>query len=136
MKKGNFGINLSLIAVLCLAFAALGQSVAVLLICGYAILAEKNNWLKKYTVLTVVLMVINYLVNMVISAFFVQALGGLFRVADSFRLVNLMSNFSNILTFVVSLAFVVCYIILAINAVGGKELKISFLDKFFDKDEE
>ena len=69
MKKGKFGINLTAVAVLCLAFAALGQPVAVLLVCAYAIFAEKNTWLTRYTVTTIVLVVVKYLVNALISGF-------------------------------------------------------------------
>lgn len=135
MKKGNFGISLTAVAVLCLAFAALGQPVAVLLICAYAVLAEKNTWLTRYTVTTVALVVVKYLINALISGFF-GGLAGLFTLAKALRLTVLMGTFATILNGIVALAFLVVYIILAVNAIGGKELKASFIDKIVPKDEE
>ncbi len=135
MKKGNFGISLTAVAVLCLAFAALGQPVAVLLICAYAVLAEKNTWLTRYTVTTVALLVVKYLINALISGFF-GGLAGLFTLAKALRLTVLMGTFATILNGIVALAFLVVYIILAVNAIGGKELKASFIDKIVPKDEE
>ena len=135
MKKGKFGINLTAVDVLCLAFAALGQPVAVLLVCAYAIFAEKNTWLTRYTVTTIVLVVVKYLVNALISGFF-GGLEGLFVIAKAARLASLMGTFANILNGIVTLVFLVVYIILAVNAIGGKDLKISFLDKIVPKEEE
>lgn len=135
MKKGNFGISRTAVAVLCLAFAALGQPVAVLLICAYAVLAEKNTWLTRYTVTTVALVVVKYLINALISGFF-GGLAGLFTLAKALRLTVLMGTFATILNGIVALAFLVVYIILAVNAIGGKELKASFIDKIVPKDEE
>ena len=112
-----------------------GQPVAVLLICAYAVLAEKNTWLTRYTVTTVALVVVKYLINALISGFF-GGLAGLFTLAKALRLTVLMGTFATILNGIVALAFLVVYIILAVNAIGGKELKASFIDKIVPKDEE
>ena len=57
MTKGKFGISTTAVAVIAFAFAALRQPVAVLLICGFALLAERDEWLNKQTLQSLLLTV-------------------------------------------------------------------------------
>ena len=65
MTKGKFGLSLSAIAVIAFAFAALRQPTVVLLICGFALLAEKDEWLNKQTMQALLATIIYYLVILV-----------------------------------------------------------------------
>ena len=47
MKKGKFGLNLAAVAVIAFGFSALRQPQSVLLVAGFALLAEKDEWLNR-----------------------------------------------------------------------------------------
>lgn len=61
MTKGKFGLSLAAIAVIAFVFTALRQPQSVLLIAGFALLAEKDEWLNKQSMQALLLTVTYYL---------------------------------------------------------------------------
>lgn len=132
MKKGNYGISLSVFAVLCIIFAILRQPLAVLLIAGFAIIAEKDARLNKSVLATIIVMIVDTVVRSIVNGLFAS----LFTLATTPRVARAMSVFNNITNGFFFLVFLVVYIILAISFIKGKDLKLSFVDKLVSKQED
>ena len=71
MTKGKFGLSLAAVAVISFGFVALRQPQCVLLIAGFALLAEKDEWLNRQVMQAILLTVAYYLVDLVIGWIFV-----------------------------------------------------------------
>ncbi len=75
MTKGKFGLSLAAIAVIAFGFAALRQPQSVLLVVGFALLAERDEWLNRQAMQALLLTITYYLAELVTGWIF----GGLAR---------------------------------------------------------
>lgn len=123
MKKGNYGINLSVFALLCIAFAILRQPIAVLLIAGYAIVAEKDEKLNKAVLMTSILMVINIFIRLFVNVIFRTLLA----IIDSVKLSRVIVTLNSLTNGFIFIIFLIVYIVLAIGVIKGKDLKYLLL---------
>jgi len=75
MSKGKFGLSLAAVAVIAFGFSALRQPQSVLLVAGFALLAEKDEWLNKQAMQALLLTIVYYVAELVNDWIF----GGLAR---------------------------------------------------------
>ena len=75
MAKGKFGLSLAAVAVIAFGFCALRQPQSVLLVAGFALLAEKDEWLNRQVV-QALLLTIAYLAELVMAGYAAPGLAG------------------------------------------------------------
>lgn len=133
MTKGKFGLNLAAIAVIAFGFAALRQPTSVLLVCGFALLAEKDEWLNKQAMQALLLTIAYYLAELVMGWVF----GGLARFFGWVKLYGAASVMSTVDSFVgdvLYLALIVFSVLAVLRVFRGKDAGLPFLSKMTDGD--
>ena len=65
MTKGKFGLSPTAVAVIAFGFCALRQPQSVLLVAGFALLAEKDEWLNRQALQALLLAIAYYLAELV-----------------------------------------------------------------------
>lgn len=131
MTKGKFGLSLSATAVIAFGFAALRQPTAVLLVCGFALLAEKDRWLNKQTMQALLLTITYYLTTLVTNWVY----GGLARFFGWLGINNVQRAVNTFNTFIgdlVYLALIIFAVIAILRVLRGKDAGLPFLAKIAD----
>jgi len=126
MTKGKFGLSLAAIAVIAFGFAALRQPTSVLLVCGFALLAEKDEWLNKQTMQALLLTIAYYLTELVTGWIF----GGLARFFGWVKLYDAVSAMGKVGSFVgdvLYLALIVFSVLAALRVLRGKDAGLPFI---------
>lgn len=133
MEKSKLGISVALFSALTFLTGYLGLT-ALVLVCGYILLREENETLKKNAVSTVVLYLAFAALSLcvgLLSNFFSLVNFGDWMYAFGFYKVT--SNFISTLNNLISIAEKVVFGLLALFALGGKEVKIPVVNKFIEK---
>ncbi|MGI6140303.1 MAG: hypothetical protein ACOYEH_01055 [Caldicoprobacterales bacterium] len=133
MTKGKFGLSLSAIALIAFGFSALRQPQSVLLVTGFALLAEKDEWLNRQVMQALLLTITYYLAELVTDWIF----GGLARFFGWVKLYNAASAMSTVDSFVgdvLYLALIVFSVLAVLRVLGGKDAGLPFLSKMADGD--
>ncbi len=128
MKKGKFGLSLAAIAVIAFGFTALRQPTSVLLVCGFALLAEKDEWLNKQAMQALLLTIAYYLAELVTGWIF----GGLARFFGWVKLYGAASAMGSAGSFVgdiLYLALIVFSVIAALRTLRGRDAGLPFIAK-------
>ena len=128
MKKGKFGLSLTAIAVIAFAFVVLRQPIAVLLVCGFALLAEKDEWLNRQTIQALLLMIVYYLADLVIGWIF-GGLATFFGWVKLFRVASVMGTIGSIVGTLLYLALAVFSVIAILNLLRGKDAGLPMISK-------
>lgn len=133
MEKSKLGISVALFSALTFLTGYLGLT-ALVLVCGYILIREENAALRKNAVSTVAL----YLAFAALSI----CVGLLDNVFDLFNFGNWMyrfgfysvtNNFISMLNTLIDIAEKLVFGLLALVALGGKEVKIPVISKFVEK---
>lgn len=135
MEKTKLGISVGLLGAALFFGALCGGYVFLLVLAGYVLLFEANEWLKKAAVKAVVL-------SFAFSVFS-SALGlipSLFRwLSDFLELINLNISFSfiinivNLLTSAIYIVEVICFLALGLKALKMETVAISSVDEMVAK---
>ena len=128
MTKGKFGLSLAAIAVIAFGFAALRQPTSVLLVCGFALLAEKDEWLNKQAMQALLLTIAYYLAELVTGWIF----GGLARFFGWVKLYDAVSAMGKVGSFVgdvLYFALIVLSVLAALRVLRGKDAGLPFIAK-------
>lgn len=128
MTKGKFGLSLAAIAVIAFGFAALRQPTSVLLVCGFALLAEKDEWLNKQAMQALLLTIVYYLAELVMGWIF----GGLARFFGWVKLYGAVSAMGTAGSFVgdiLYLALIVFSVLAVVRVLRGKDAGLPFIAK-------
>lgn len=131
MTKGKFGLSLAAVAVIAFGFAALRQPQSVLLVVGFALLAEKDEWLNRQAMQALLLTIAYYLAELVTSWVF----GGLARLFGLVNLYGAASSMSTVDSFVgdvLYLALIVFSVLAVVRVLRGKDAGLPFLSKMAD----
>jgi hypothetical protein len=128
MKKGKFGLSLSFIAVIAFGFAAFCQPLAVLLICGFALLAEKDEWLNKQVLQALLLVVFYDLVILVVDLLF-NGLSWLLGTLHAYGAQSAMLTVNSFIDGLIYIALIVFAVIAVVRVVQGKDAGIPLLSK-------
>ena len=128
MTKGKFGLSLAAIAVIAFGFAALRQPTSVLLVCGFALLAEKDEWLNRQAMQALLLTIAYYLTELVTGWIF----GGLVRFFGWVKLygaVSAMDTAGSFVGDVLYLALIVFSVLAVVRVLRGKDAGLPFIAK-------
>jgi hypothetical protein len=133
MTKGKFGLSLAAVAVIAFGFSVLRQPQSVLLVTGFALLAEKNEWLNRQAIQALLLTIAYYVADLVTDWIF----GGLARFFGWVKLydaANVMSTVGSFVGDVLYLALIVFSILAVLRVLRGKDAGIPYLSKMADGD--
>lgn len=128
MTKGRFGLSLAAIAVIAFGFAALRQPTSVLLVCGFALLAEKDEWLNRQAMQALLLTIAYYLSELVMDWIF-GGLSRLFGWVKLYSAVSAMGTAGSFVGDVLYLALIVFSVIAAVRVLRGKDAGLPFIAK-------
>lgn len=133
MTKGKFGLSLAAVAVIAFGFAVLRQPTSVLLVCGFALLAEKDEWLNKQAMQALLLTIAYYLAELVMGWIF----GGLVRFFGWVKLYDAASAMGTAGSFVgdiLYLALIVFSVLAALRVLRGEDAGLPFIAKMASGD--
>lgn len=128
MTKGKFGLSFSAIAVIAFGFAALRQPQSVLLVVGFALLAEKDEWLNRQAMQALLLTIAYYLTELVTGWLF----GGLARFFGWVKLYGAADAMSTVGSYVdgaLYLALIVFSVLAVLRVIRGKDAGLPFIAK-------
>lgn len=128
MKKGKFGLSPAAIAVIAFGFCALRQPQSVLLVAGFALLAEKDEWLNRQAMQAVLLTITYYLTILVADWIF----GGLARVfgwLEVYRASSFMGDTGTFISGVLYLALIALCVFAVLRVARGKDAGLPFISK-------
>lgn len=128
MTKGKFGLSLAAVAVIAFGFSALRQPQSVLLVVGFALLAEKDAWLNKQAMQALLLTITYYLVELVTGWVF----GGLARLFGWVKLygaAGAMGAAGSFVSGALYLALIVFSVLAVLRVLRGKDAGLPFISK-------
>lgn len=135
MQKTKLGISVGVMgAIVC--FAALSNGyLATLLLLGYILTFESNEWLKKTAVKVVLVLVVfsllNGVVNLVPSA--ISVIDAVFSIFKGSFSLSFVSSIVRVISYAFSLLEDLILIGLGLKAFNQGTIKIGFIDKLVDK---
>lgn len=128
MTKGKFGLSLAAIAVIAFGFAALRQPQSVLLVAGFALLAERDAWLNRQALQALLLTIAYYLATLATGWVF-GGLARLFGWLDAYGAQNAMAKADSFMGDLLYVALIVFAVIAVINLLRGRDAGLPFLSK-------
>ncbi len=128
MKKGKFGLSLPLIAMIAFVFTALNQPIALLLVVGYAFLAEKDAWLNRQVIQALLLWVV-YAVGLLAIDLVFGLLDSLFTVATIFGAFSIFGTIKALLEAALFITVIVFIILAICKVLKGNDACIPVLYK-------
>jgi len=131
MEKGKFGISVNVIAVIAFAFVILRQPQSVLLVAGFALLAEKNEWLNKQVMQSLFLTITYYLLVLVSDWVFGGA-ARFFNSKDIYEAGGVMLKINSFITGVLFLALIVFCLIAILKVFKGQDAGLPCFSKILD----
>ncbi len=128
MKKGKFGLPLSIPAVIAFVFAAINQPIALLLIAGFAILGEKDEWLNKQVIEATLLCAVYNLILLLLNIFF-NAFNKIFDWADAEDAIYIFNDLHSLINYLVLIGLIAISVIAIIKLLCGKDANLPLLSK-------
>lgn len=128
MTKGKFGLSPAAIAVIAFGFCALRQPQSVLLVAGFALLAEKDEWLNRQAMQAILLTITYYLAILVADWIF----GGLAKVfgwVELYRVSSFMSDAGAFVSGILYLALIALCVFAVLRVANGKDAGLPFISK-------
>lgn len=133
MEKSKLGLSIGLLSAL-MFLTGYANITAMLLVAGYILIREESRVLKKHAVGTIVLylafMALNICIGLLENLFAMSNVGGWMYDTVLYVVTN---GFFSTLNYIVAIAEKVVFGLLAVFALGGKEIKIPLIDKFVEK---
>lgn len=129
MEKGRFGISVTVIAVIAFVFGLLRQPQSVLLVVGFALLAEKNEWLNKQVMQSLLLTLTYYAAILVLD----WILGGISRSFAFLEFYNASGAISKLHSFIggfLYIALIILSVMAILNVLKGKDAGLPYFSKF------
>ena len=133
MTKGKFGLSLAAIAVIAFGFAALRQPQSVLLVVGFALLAERDEWLNRQAMQAFLLTIAYYLAELVTGWIF----GGLARFfgwVELYGTAGAMGKVGSFVSDALYLALIVFSVLAVLRVLRGKDAGLPFIAKMASGD--
>jgi uncharacterized membrane protein len=126
MSKGKFGLSTAAIAVIAFGFCALRQPLSVLLVTGFALLAEKDEWLNRQALQALLLIIVYYLAELVTGGIF-GGLAWFFGEVGLYGAVTAMSTVNFVVGHVLYLALIVLSVLAVLRVFRGKDAGLPFI---------
>jgi len=133
MEKGKFGLSLAAIAVITFGFSALRQPQSVLLVAGFALLAEKDEWLNRQAMQALLLTIAYYVAEFVTDWIF-SGLARFFGWVKLYDAASAMNTVGSFVGDVLYLALIVFSVLAVLRLLRGKDAGLPFLSRMADGD--
>lgn len=131
--KGTFGLSLTSIAVIAFGFAMLQQPQSVLLVVGFALLAEKDEWLN-HQVLQALLLTIAYYIGATVTGWVFGGLAQLFRLVGIYGAASVMNTVNTVVGRLLYIALIVFALLAVLKVLRGQDAGLPFLSKMVGRD--
>ncbi len=128
MEKSKFGISLTLMACIAFSFGILRQAQPVLLVAGFALITEKNEWLSRQVIQAVLLSLVYYLAVLVSDGVF----GGMARFFGFFEIYGastVMTKINGVIGGTLYIVFLVFSLMAILKVLKGKDADLPYLSK-------
>ena len=138
MQKTKTGISVGLMAALVYSFGIISITPMILL-AGYVIVREDDEWLKKSAVKALMIVVIYYIVSGILGlgdnifAFFNYFLGIIYSNKEKYLYMDYPMSFDSFIINLVSLVKNLLLLILGFKAFTQKSIKLPLVDQFINK---
>lgn len=131
--KGKFGLSLAAVSVVAFGFAVLQQPQSVLLVVGFALLAEKDEWLNRQA-LQALLLTIGYYMVTLISGLVFGGLAQFFRWVGIYRAASALNTVNTVVGGLLYIVLVVFAVLAILRVLRGKDAGLPFLAKMVGGD--
>ena len=128
MTRGKFGINNTAVAVIAFVFAALGNPLAVLLVAGFALLAERDEWLNRQTMQALLLNLVYTVVNLVLGWVFGWIVW-FFAEVKAFDVAKFFNDAETYVRDALYVALIALCVLAVLRVMKGKEVKFPLISK-------
>lgn len=133
--KTKLGISVGLFGAAIYFTALLGGYTPVILLSGYVLLCEENEWLKKTAVKAVALLIsiafLTTLINLIPDLLsWINSLVLLFEGAFEYQKVN---SFIGVITGAISIIRICLFLVLGVKALNQSTIAIPFVDEMLEK---
>lgn len=128
MEKGKFGIGVNVIAVIAFAFVILRQPQSVLLVAGFALLAEKNEWLNKQ-VMQSLFLIITYYLTVLVADWIFGGIAGFFGFVNLYEGSSVMLKINSFIAWVLLMVMIVFSIIAILRVWKGQDAGVPYFSK-------
>ena len=137
MEKSKLGIPVKLFAAAAALIGLYGGYVAAIVLVGYVLLAEENEWLKKFCLKVLTLMLVFSAASTVIYLIpnLLDLLYSFLRIFRVYPDLSIIDNIFNLFGSILSLLKTVAFLALAVLGFLNKNLPIPGLDKLLDAKE-
>ena len=133
MTKGKFGLSPTAVAVIAFGFAALRHPQSVLLVIGFALLAERDEWLNRQAMQALLLTITYYLTEMAAGWLF-GGLARFFAWANLYTPYEAMNKVHLFVGDILYLALIVFSVFATLRVLRGRDAGLPFLAKIADGD--
>lgn len=135
MQKTRLGITVGLMGALTYFIALFGGYMAMIIVAGYILLFETNEWLKKSAVkaavITIGFAVLIAIINLIPDA--VTFVSSIIAVFGKYFSLSVLDNIINVITTVLAIIEKVLLLLLGIKALRQGSIGIAFVDRFIQK---
>lgn len=131
--KGKFGLSLAAVAVVAFGFAMLQQPQSVLLVVGFALLAEKDEWLNRQA-LQALLLTIAYYMAILITGWVFRGLAQFFGWVGIYRAASVLNTVNTVVGGLLYIGLIVFAVLAILRVLRGKDADLPFLAKMVDGD--
>lgn len=126
MKKGNYGISFTAIAIIAFVFVLLRQPQSVLLVAGFALLAERDPWLNRQVIQALLLTMAYYGGLLVLDVVF-GGLSDFLGWVDAYRAQANLVRVVSVLQDVLFIGLLVLVIMALLKVMKGQDANVPFL---------
>ena len=145
MEKSKLGLSVGLFGAILYFIGAMGHSILILVLAaGYIMLFEQSEWLKKTVIKALILSIffgiLFILVNAIMMVVFLISNTvfnmRILRNEFQFNILNIISTLSHTLPQIIRAVEVIIFAAFGFAAYKQKDIKISFIDRIINREEE
>ena len=132
MVRGKFGITLGAVAVIAFTLAFFGFTEVLVLVVGFALIAERSNWLSKQTLQALYLRLSLSIVTIVLGWIFI-GISRFFHFIYAYNAEGLMTSIDNVIVGILNILMLVVCIIAVVRVLQDKDANLPLFGSLADK---
>lgn len=138
MEKTKLGLSVNLLAAIAFLCAYFGGYVASILLVGYILIAESNQWLRQMALKSVLIMILFSALSILISlipdiADFFFSIIHIIKPDFGYSFTSFLTRCQTVLANAYYLIKLAAFAVLSILAAQGKTIRIPFIDQITDR---
>lgn len=135
MQKTKLGISVGLLGAIMCFSTFFGSYLISLVLLGYILLFESNEWLKKNSVKTVIILisfsVVGALIGLIPDA--ISLINSIFSIVNGHFYIPFVSDIVSVCTYALSILKTLVFLLLGFKAFNQGTISIGFVDRMLDK---